>query len=1122
MYCGRCGAALGDACPSCGVRQPAADLAYCTTCGTQLTRSEATAERKVVSVLFVDLVGFTAMAEQLDPEDVRSILDPYYEAVRAQLVRYGGTVEKFIGDAVMALFGAPIAHEDDPERAVRAGYAVCRAIGRLRDEAVLPDLHVRVGITTGEAIVAPGVRPQTGKAMAHGDVVNTSARLQSHAPVDGILVDARTYRATRAQIDFRAAPPVEARGKSEPVPAWEVVAPRARLGVDRVRARRPLVGRDGELRTLAEALETAARAGTPRLIVIAGPPGIGKSRLVSELLLRVDEASELFFWRQGRSLPYGDGVTFWALAEIVKAQAGILASDTAATVREKLRITVEDAVPRPNDARWVAGHLAPLAGVEGPRELRGDSRSEAFSAWLVFFEGIAARRPLVLVFEDLHSADDGLLDFISDYLTKRFRGPLLVVATCRPELLERRRDWARRRRDQALIELTPLSDDQTELLVANVLGRSEAPDELLKLLVGRAAGNPLYAEEYVGMLRDRGLLHQEDGEWRLSETDLPLPDSLHAIIAARLDALPGDLKLLLQDAAVIGKSFWLGALAAVGDHERPVAEEHLRELERKQLVRLEHDSIVRDEPQFAFFHILVRDVAYGQIPHSVRAEKHRRAAEWIEALSPERSEDRAEMRAHHYVTALRFTRDAQGETDSLAHRTRLALRDVGDRAVSLNAFGKAARFYADALELWPRHGPERTELLFRLGEAQLHADVGGRDALTEARAGFLAQGRMENAAEATALLGELLWTRGDPNALAYLKEASALLADSPPTFAKAHVVASLARFLMIHGEHAAAIRLGLDSLAMVDELSTSELRAHVLPTIGLARTRSGDPGGFADLEQSIELAATINSIEGVRGYANLGNALVEAGQLERAFAEYERGRAAARRFGDADRIRWFDAERIYEHYWRGSWDTAMELADKVVADVAAGIPTSIEQDARLVRSRIRAARDDPAGASDDAERSLELGRRAGYPEMLAPALALQASLCASADIAADAASLVAEVVELWPARITASYWLADLAVAAHHIEDSRLLAALRTVQGTSRWVDAALAVTAGDFAAGARLYAVIGTIPDEALAWLGAARTGADEDGGLGRALTLLRSLGATAYLREGEALRAG
>jgi class 3 adenylate cyclase/tetratricopeptide (TPR) repeat protein len=1080
--------------------------------------TDSAAERKVLTVLFVDLVGFTAMSEALDPEDVQRVLAPYYETARTQLARYGGTVEKFIGDAVMALFGAPVAHEDDPERAVRAAWAVCQSVARLKGPPALPELHVRIGITTGEAIVLGGARPLEGEAMAHGDVVNTAARLQAQAPVDGILVDERTYRATRFMIDFRAAEPIRARGKSEPVPVWEVVAPRARLGIDRYRHERGLVDRKDELGAMTAALEKAAQAGVSHHVVLSGPAGIGKSRLVWELLQHVDRSRRLVYWRQGRSLPYGDGVTLWALAEIVKAQAGILATDSIEVVHEKLRLAVEDVIADQNDAQWIEGHLAPLAGLPAAPDLRGEDRAEAFSAWRRFFEGLAARRPLILVFEDLHWADDGLLEFISDHLGDRFQRPLVVVGTCRPDLLERRPDWERP--SATLLELEPLSEDDTGRLVADLLGGGEAPDELRNLVVARTGGNALYAEEYVRMLLDRGLLEESEGSWALSASDVPLPDSVQAIIAARLDALPADLKRLLQDASVVGKGFWLDALAAVGGYARSAAEARVRDLERKQLVRREHDSIVKGEPQYAFFHDVVRDVAHAQIPRAVRAEKHRRAAEWIESLSTGRSEDRAEMLAHHYLTALGFAQAAGEPTEVLTERTRLALRDVGDRAFSLTDFAKAARFYSEALDLWPREAPGRTELLFSQGRAELHADGTGGDALAEAREQFLAQGLREHAAEATVLLGELHWMRGDREALGHLEEATALLADAAVSPTRTYVVANLARFRMIHSDYDEAIRQGTEALAMAEELGLGELRAHALASIGLARTRRGDAGGLADLEESVALAVSANSIEGVRGYANLGNALLEQGNLARAFELHEKGRIAAARFGDADRIRWFDEERIYELYWRGLWIEAAELADAVIDEIAEGRPTTLEEDARLVRSRIRLARGDSDGALADSLRAVELGRRAGYPEMIVPALALAARVTAAAGMSEDGEAAVEELLELWPERAPSSYWLADLAFAAGELGRSEVvLESLGRVGGTSLWAEAARAFLARDFPRAAELYAEIGSIPDEAFTRLCSARANVDGREDLAQALAVFRSLGAEAYVREGEAL---
>jgi class 3 adenylate cyclase/tetratricopeptide (TPR) repeat protein len=1112
-------------CPACDAVQAEPGLDYCTSCGAELGRPAVAVERKVVSVLFVDLVGFTSLAETLDPEVVRAVLDRYSTRVRDELERYGGTVEKFIGDAVMALFGAPAAHEDDAVRAVRAACAVREAVGELRADEGSSELHIRAGVTSGEVVVALGARPEEGEAMAHGDVVNTAARLQAGAPVDGILVDERTYRATRFEIEFRQSPPLHAKGKREPVPVWEVIAPRGRADVDRLRHARPLVGRDRELQVMTETLAAVVARREPALLTLVGPPGIGKSRMLWELFQHIDREPELIFWRRGRSLPYGDGVTFWALAEIVKAHAGVLATDSAGTVREKLRIAVEDVIRDGVEAGWVAGHLAPLAGLTPEHELRGDHRAEAFAAWRRFLEAVADRSPLVLVFEDLHWADDGLLDFVSTHLGDRFRGPLLVLATCRPELLERRSGWGSGGPGSATLRLEPLSDDDTARLVSDLLDAQLLPDELRSALVASAGGNPLYAEEYVRMLLDRGLLRRVGTSWELARTDLPLPESLHAIVAARLDSLRPEEKTLLHDASVVGKSFWLGALSAVGGRARWSAEDLLYDLERKQLVRRERDSIVRSEPEFSFFHVIVRDVAYGQIPRSLRAEKHRRAAEWFQSLSIDRSEDRSEMLAHHYLSALRYAESTGEGSESLVEPARLALRDVGDRAHSLNAFTQAAQFYGEALALWPPQAPGRDELLFRLGRARVHAESGGADLLAEARDAFLADGRTERAAEATVLIGELLWMQGR-RAFAHFEQAAALLDEAPPSREKAYVLSSLARFLMIEGENEEAIRVGLEAVKMADALSIAELRAHALDSIGLARARSGDERGFGDLEESIAIAVGINSLESVRGYANLGSALVEAGELERAFELYEEGRTRARGFGDAERIRWFDAERLYEWYWRGLWDEAGALADRIVEQVEGGSPNAIEMDARLLRSRIRLARDDEPGSLEDSARALDLGRQAGYPEMLIPAMALHARVLESTGRAGEARSLAEELLTLWPGSCPTSYWLADLAFTLDALDGSeRLLEAVAALGASSRWLTAARAVASGDFPQAAALYAGIGSLPDEAHAGLRAAGQLVDAgrreqaETALESALAVLRRLGATRYVREGETL---
>src|SRR5579862_1305795 len=436
------------ACPVCA-HENSDDARFCPACGAPLLVEPRREERKVVSVLFADLVGFTSRAEQLDPEDVRAVLAPYWARLRAELERFGGTVEKFIGDAVMALFGAPVTREDDPERAVRAALAI-------RDWARdTGDLQVRIAVTTGEALVLLDARPSEGEGMASGDVVNTAARLQAAAPVNGVLVSESTYRATRDVVDYEEREPVVAKGKTEPVRVWEAINARSRLGMDlEQRALLPLVGRTRELDVLVGAFDRASEALEPQLVTIVGAPGIGKSRLVAELFQRIEALPDIVLWRQGRALPYGEGVSLWALSEMVKAQAGIQENDTLDVAREKLWASVKG-IGDQADHAWQMRHLLPLIGGEPPE---GGSGEESFAAWRTYFEGLAEERPLVLVFEDLHWADEGLLDFVDHVADWATGVPLFVVGTARPELLDRRPGWGGGKLNATTLALSPLAD----------------------------------------------------------------------------------------------------------------------------------------------------------------------------------------------------------------------------------------------------------------------------------------------------------------------------------------------------------------------------------------------------------------------------------------------------------------------------------------------------------------------------------------------------------------------------------------------------------------------------------------------------------------------------------------
>jgi class 3 adenylate cyclase/tetratricopeptide (TPR) repeat protein len=1095
------------ACPNCGEENPER-ARFCLNCGTALevaARPRGREERKVVSVLFCDLVGFTSRAERLDPEDVRAVLQPYHARLRGELERFGGTVEKFIGDAVVALFGAPVAHEDDPERAVRAALAIR---DRFADEV---DLHLRMGITTGEALVALDARSAAGEGMASGDVVNTAARLQAAAPTDGILVDEATHRATARVIVYRESKPIVAKGKTDAVPVWEAVEARARVGVERVHRGAPLVGRQRELAVLVDALARARADRASQLVTLVGVPGIGKSRLVWELFQVVEADPELIFWRQGRSLPYGEGVTFWALGEMVKAQAGILETDPADTVEAKLRAAVAEGVPAESDVGWVEGHLRPLVGLAPEREAGGERHTEAFAAWRVFFEGLAERSPLVLVFEDLQWADEGLLDFI-DHLADWARDvPLLVVCTARPELLARRAGWGGGKPNAVTISLTPLSDADTARLLAVLLDRPLLPAETQAPLLARAGGNPLYAEEYARMLSERG------------GVDLVLPETVQGIIAARLDNLASGEKELLQDAAVVGKVFWLGSLAAVGSRERWTVEELLHGLERREFVRRERRSSVATETEYAFGHTLVRDVAYGQIPRSARADKHRRVAEWIESLG--RPEDQAEMLAHHYLAALELARTAGEPTAALAGRSRVAFREAGDRALGLEAYDGAARFYQAALALWPEDDPERPSLLFRHAKAVASAGSGGLDELEAARGALLAAGDRETAAEAEALIGAFFWRSVQRDrAFDHIDRALELVGDAPASPSKASVLATQARFLMLAEETERALPVAREALAMAGELGLGSLRADVLSSLGIARIQAGDLGGLKDLEASLALAQEINSPQTVRAHINLASVHVDLGDLQRAFRLHEEGLRHAERFGVDYGLRHLEAEQVSDFLWAGRWDDALSLAGPFIAAVEGGQSHPMAAACYLVRGLIRFARRDPAGADANSARALQLARAVKDPQTLYPILAARARLLLDLGRRDESERLIDELLSLWVDKpFNPNFWVVDLATCLAELgRHGPLLPAPPAL--TTPWYEAAEHLLVGEFTQAADIFSRIGSLPDEAFARLRAAEAiraegRLDADVELRRALEFYRGVGATAYIARAEKL---
>ncbi len=1094
-------------CLRCGKENPEG-ARFCLQCGNPLTEAplQAREERKVLTVLFADLVGFTSQAEQLDPEEVRAILQPYHASVRADLERYGGTVEKFIGDAVMALFGAPVAHEDDPERAVRAGLAIRETLasdGRL---------HVRIGITTGEALVALEARPETGEGMAAGDVVNTAARLQGAAPVDGILVDETTYRASARAIEYRDHEPVTVKGKSESIRVHEATSARARFGVDvRQVGQAPLVGRAREIDLLASARARARGEREPQLVTLVGVPGIGKSRLVWELFQQIDAGSELVSWRQGRSLPYAEGISFWALGEIVKAEAGVLETDPPDEAAAKLSRVVATLGVEVSDAEWIERHLRPLVGLEAGTELRGDHRGEAFAAWTRFLEALADQRPLVLIFEDLHWADDGLLDFI-DYLVEWATGvPLLIVATSRPELLSRRPGWGGGKPNALTVSLSPLSETEAGQLVAGLVERAVIPERVREAVLERAQGNPLYAEEFARLVSEGGGLDD-------------LPESVQGIIAARLDALPREEKQLLQDAAVVGKVFWSGSLAQMAGRSRTELEQPLHLLERKEFARRERRSSVAGETEYAFRHILVRDVAYGQIPRGERAARHAAAAEWVESLG--RPADHAELLAQHYLSAIELARAAGRPTDAYAVRARVALREAGDRALTLNAFASAARYYRAALDLTPLDDPDRSTVLFRFGKALRISEESGAEVLAEAEKGLRTAGDHESAAEAAVLQAELAWFGGDgTRTWQHLARAAELVDGLPASASKAFVLSDLSRFHMLAGRSEEAITVGTQALEMAEALGLDEVRAHALNNIGTAHVNLGvHERGIGELESALEIATAINTPESARVMNNLASVLATLGEMKRARSLWRQALARARELGHASVERFGRAIIPGIDYREGNWDQALRSLDEYIAETEAAGGHVTETTCRVDRGRIRFARGDLPGALEDAERGLVAARRSGDPQSLVPALDFMASLMLRTGRYAESDTLLDEFLGLTDVPEDLSV---DLAIAL--IESGRRAKLERRVaqMGATRWKELFGLIAAGGAEEAADQFEEFDSLPDAALLRLHVAQRLANEGRAaearaqLDKALAFWRSVGARPYLEGAEGLLA-
>ena len=670
-------------CARCGQENPAGSK-FCNSCGAPLAAPDRPGEeRRLVSVLFVDLVGFTSRSERLDPEDVRAFLVPYYERVRSELEGHGGRVEKFVGDAVMGVFGAPITYGDDAERAVRAAFAV-------RDWAEQEGLQLRVAVNTGEAIVALDASPERGETFVTGDVVNTAARLQSASPVGAVLVGEETYVGTRGSIEYRPSQPIVAKGKEAPVQAWLALRATAAIGERRV-ASVPMIGRDRELGVLTGVWQRVVEEGRSHFVTAFGPAGIGKSRIALELaqLVAGQDAARAI---RGRCTPYGASSPYSAFAQQVKQTARIFDSDEADEATEKL-IGAIASLAGPAAAEEHTPNLAMLLGLEGDRE--AVDREQLFFSARVFVEALAMHGPTLLVYEDIHWADGSLLDLLEWFAARVRDVPVLFLALARPELLGERPGWGGGLPAYTALPLEPLGEAAGRELATELLGRVETTMRVEKV-AETAEGNPLFIEELARCI----------GEQQAKGLD-ELPTSIRAIIAARLDSLPAAERAALVDASVVGRVFWRGALSEI--EGRADLSQVLGSLEGRDLIQREAVSRIKGDQQFGFKHGLIHDVAYSTLPRAARRVKHAAVARFLEATTaPGQSH---EALGHHWREA--------GEVDQAVEHLLAAAEQAGRGW----AKKRALVLYTQALELLPADDARRREIKLRqavVGQAYAH------------------------------------------------------------------------------------------------------------------------------------------------------------------------------------------------------------------------------------------------------------------------------------------------------------------------------------------------------------------------------------------------------------------
>ncbi len=931
-FCSQCGATLDLQCPQCGAANEPGDR-FCGDCGSALTgetgASQRTAasppsvsERRLVSVLFADLVGFTSLSEHRDPDAVRELLSRYFDRCRALIERYGGVVEKFIGDAVMAVWGSPIAREDDAERAVRAALALTEAVSVLAEEVGMPELRVRAGVLTGLAAVEVGAEAE---GMVLGDTVNTASRLQSLAAPGTVLVDDVTRRATEAAIAYDDAGLHQVKGRDQPVHAWSALRVVAGVGGARRSAglEAPFVGRDHELQAIIDASESSAHDRRTRLVTVVGDAGSGKSRLLWEFFKYADGIQELRYWHQGRCLSYGEGVAYWALAEMVRTRARIQEEENPQTARDKLRATVEEFVSDDRERRLVEPRLAHLLRLE---ERPDADRVDLFSGWRLFFERMAETQPVTLAFEDLQWADSGLLDFIDYLLEWCAESPIFILALGRPELRERRQSWE----PVMLASLEPRAI--AELLDGLAPG---LPEELVAQIVGRAEGIPLYAVETIRMLQDRGVLVQDGARYVVAGdvSDLEVPETLHALVASRLDSLSSVERSLLQDASVLGQSFTAADAAALaGGPEEDIAG-LLDRLVTKQILARDDDPRSPERGQYVFLQGLLRTVAYGILSRRACKAKHVAAAEHLERSWPGEARDIAEVLASHYVEAIRADPEAQ-DTAELRARARERLTAAGQAAASLALGPEAQSYFEQAAEL-ADDDVGRAALLEQAGRALLRSgDAAAAEQELERAIALYGSAGRSHGGGASVTLGFLLRSVGRIEEARALLEPFRAAADETDPIVHAEGLAALAAVHVFEGGVDEGGRLLEEALSVLENERALPALADALTTRGVYLIMAGRrEEGVAVLRHALAMAEEHAApAVALRARVNVAQIAIEEDQLALAVDEVNAGVASARERGDRTLERRLLGQLIWPLTVLGRWDEAASAGSALLAE----------------------------------------------------------------------------------------------------------------------------------------------------------------------------------------------